>query len=99
MKVVAKRGEIALDSGRAADQDMVGAGNAAHRQNLARKGAETPLHAVADYRIADFFGDGEAYPPGRVAVIAIADEQDKAGRGRAPSGVRSEEIRPLAKNN
>ena len=93
-----KQAEIALDSARAADHDMVRAGDPAGRDELAGKRPETPLHAVADHRSADFLGDRESDPHRGVAVAAPMDEEDEA-RGRDPlAAVGGEEIAALAKN-
>ena len=67
--------------------------------DLARKRAEAPLHAVADDGAADLLGDGEADAHWRIAVVAVSDEQDEAGHGGAPAGVRGEEIRALAERD
>ena len=72
---------------------MIGAGMPPVGQDFARERAEAALHAVADDRAADLLGDGEADALGRIAVAAIADEQDETRRRRAPAGVGGEEIR------
>lgn len=77
---------------------MIRPGMAARRKNLARKLTEAALHAIADDRIADLLADGEPDALDVVAVLPIAHEQDKARRRRAPSGVRSEEIRAFAED-
>jgi hypothetical protein len=89
---LAERLEIALDSGRAADHHMVGAGETLCGKNLAGKRAEAALHAVADDGVADLLGHGEADALRRVGIGAITDEQDESGRGRALSSVRGEEV-------
>ena len=66
--------------------------------DLARKLPEAPLHAVAHDGVADFLAHRIADPLQRIAVFPVADEKDKAGRRRAPTGVRSEEIRALAED-
>ena len=71
---------------------------AADGQDFPSQSPKAPLHAVADYRPADLFADGEADALGGIAVAATADEQDEARRRRAPSGVRGEEVRALAEN-
>ena len=65
-------------------------------QQFAGERAEAALHAVADDRVADLLGDGEADAHRRVAVVARADEQDEAGHGRALAAVGGKEIRALA---
>jgi hypothetical protein len=79
-----------------ADQDMVGAFMARFRQDLAGKLPEAALHAVADHRIADLLGDGEAEAHRRIAIVPRADQQHEAGRRRARGAVRREEIRAAA---
>ena len=48
---------------------------------LAGEGAEAALHAVADHGAADLLGDGEADADGWIVILAVADQQDEAGRG------------------
>ena len=67
----------------------------AQRNDLARKLAEAALHAVADDSAANLLGDGEANSFDGIPVVPVADEQNEARGCRAPSGVRSEEIRAL----
>lgn len=74
---------------------MVGAGDSVCRQKLAGERAKAPLHAVADDRIADLPGDGEADPDQVVAVAARADLEDEAGGRDAPAAVRGEEVGAL----
>jgi hypothetical protein len=74
---------------------MVGAPNALGRDDLARKRPEAPLHAVADDRAANLFGDGEADAHRRIRILAVADEQDEAGRGRALARVRGKKVGAL----
>ena len=90
--------EVALDSARPADHDVIGADVPTDRNDLPREFAEAPLHAVAHDCTADLLGDGETYTLRRIAVVAVTNEKDEAGRRRAPSGVRSEEIRALAED-
>ena len=97
-KVLAQQGELAFDAAGAADHDMVGAHMAGYRHQLAGERAEAPLHAIADDGLADLLADGEADALQWIAVLAIADEKDEARRRRAPSGVRSEEVRALSKD-
>src|SRR3546814_15418127 len=75
---------------------MVGAGEALLRQYLPRESPEAALHAVADDGAADLLGDRDAEPHGRIAVLALADQQDEAGHRRAPAAIRREEIRAAA---
>lgn len=90
--------ELALDPAGAADHHVIRSIMAARRNDLAGELAEAALHAIADNRAADLLADGEADTLGWVAILAIADEEDKARRRRAPSGVRSEKIRAFPKN-
>ena len=71
----------------------------ARRDELSRKLAKAALHAIAHDGIADLLADRVADPLQRIAVLAVTDEEDKARRRRAPSGVRSEEVRTLPKND
>jgi hypothetical protein len=72
---------------------------AAGWDNLAGELAEAALHAVTHDRVADFLRDGETDALGRVAILAIADKEDKARRRRAPSDVRSEKVRAFPKDD
>jgi hypothetical protein len=94
-----KIAEVALDPAATADHHMVGAGIALCGQNLAGEGAEAALHPVAHDRSANLFADGEANAPKRVAIVTIANEEHESGCRRAPSGVRSEEIRAFPKGD
>jgi len=96
-QIVSEQGEIALDPALAADQDMVGAFMASLRQDRAGKLAEAPLHPVANHRIADLLGNGEAETHRRVAVVPRADEEDEAGHRRAQGAIGREEIRAARK--
>ena len=78
---------------------MVGTGDSPFGQDFAGKRSEPALHAVADHRIADLPGDRKADALGRIAIGAVADQQDESGRGRAPTGVRSKKIRAFAEND
>ena len=72
---------------------MIRAVDALDRYDLAGERPEPALHAVTDDGAADLPGDGESDALGRVAVLAIADQQDESGRRRALAGVRSEKVR------
>jgi hypothetical protein len=93
LQVGDKLGERPLDAAGAADQDMIGAGDARLEQDRPRELAQAALHPVADDRIADPLRDGEAEPDRGIAVAARPDEQDEAGRGGARSAVGREELR------
>ncbi len=66
--------------------------------DLARKLPEAPLHAVAHDGVADFLAHRIADPLQRIAVLAVTDEEDKTRCRRAPTGVRSKEIRAFAED-
>ena len=72
---------------------------AAGKDELAGKLAEAPLHAIAHDGVADLLAYRIANPLQRIAVIAVANEKDKAGCRRAPTGVRGEEIRAFPENS
>jgi hypothetical protein len=91
-EIFAESGEIALDPGRAADDDMIGAVDTFLREDFAGERAEAALHAVSNDGVADLLSHREADALDRVAILAIADEQDEPGRGRALSSVRGEEV-------
>ena len=74
---------------------MVGAGNASDGDDLVGEFAEAALHPVAYHGAADLLGDGEADAHRRVRILAVADEEDKAGSGHAPAAVRGEEVGAL----
>jgi hypothetical protein len=71
---------------------------AAGRDDLARKLAEAPFHAIAHDGVADLLADRKANPLERIAVFPVTNEKDEARRRCAPTGVRSEEIRALAED-
>jgi hypothetical protein len=72
---------------------------AAGGDDLSRKLAKAALHAVTHDGVPDFLANGIADPLQRIAILAVADEQDEARRRRAPTGVRSEEVRAFPKND
>ena len=72
---------------------------AARRDDLPRKFAEAALHPVANDRAADLLADGVADSLDRIAVRAIADEENETRRRRAPSGVRGEKVRAFPKGD
>jgi hypothetical protein len=81
----------------AADQDMVGAGDAGFGKNRTGQFAEAPLHPVADDGVADLFRDGEAEPHGGIVLAARPDEQDEADGRRAQCAIGREEFRAAPK--
>ena len=94
-KLGAKQAEIPFDAPRAADHHVIRAGKTHRGNELAGERPEAALHPVANDRAADLFGDGESDPHRAIAVLAIPDQQDEAGRGRAPAAVRGEEVGAL----
>jgi len=97
-EIVPKFAEVALDAARAPDHDVIRSGMTARRNDFSRKLAKAALHAIAHDRAADLLADGEPDALERIAVLTVADEEDEGRSRRAPSGVRSEEIRALAEN-
>jgi hypothetical protein len=96
-EIVTEQGEIAFDPALAADQDMIGTFMARLRKDRAGQLAEAPLHPVADHRIADLLGNGEAETQRRVAIVPRAHEEDEAGHRRAQCAIGREEIRAARK--
>src|SRR5688572_28384945 len=92
LEIGAEKGEIALDAAGAADQDMVGALDAADRQYLAGECPEPPLHPVADDRAADLLRHRNSEADRRFAVLPLADEQDEAGRRSPVAAIARQEI-------
>jgi len=66
--------------------------------DLARKLAEAPLHAIANDGVADLLADRIANPLERIAILPVTNEKDETRRRCPPAGVRSEEIRALAED-
>ena len=97
MEILRELRERALYAAGAADQDMVGAGNASFGQDRPREFAEAALHPVADDGVADLLRDGEAEANGGIAVAARAHEEDEAGRRRAQCAIGREEVRAAPK--
>jgi hypothetical protein len=98
-EVVPKHRIISLHSGQSADHHMVGARKTVIRKDFAGEGAEAALDAVADDRIPDLLGDGEADALRFVTIGAIADEQDEARGRRSPASIGSEEIGAFSKRD
>ena len=59
-KFNAQSGEVAFDTAVAADQNVVVIGQPLFGQRGTEQLPEAALHAVANHRIADLFGDGDA---------------------------------------
>ena len=95
---MAKIAKVPLDPAAATDHHVIGAGMALTWKDLAGEGTEAALHAVPHDGPADLLADGEADATKRIAIVTIANEEHKAGGRRAPTGVRSEEIRALSED-
>jgi hypothetical protein len=78
---------------------MIGSSEAFDGKDLAREGAKPSLHPVAHHRAADLLGDGKADAHGWVRILAVADEQDETGSGRAPAAVRGKKIGALCERD
>src|SRR5690606_11741233 len=91
---LAQLGEVALDPAFAADQDVVVVGQARLGQRRAEKLAEAALHPVADDRVADLLGDGDAVTLAVPAVGVRQKHETGARDTQAPVG--GNEIRALA---
>jgi len=94
LQIRAQLGERAVDAAGAADQDMVGAGDPGFGENEAGELAKAPLHPVAHDRAADLLRNGDAEADRGIAVLARPDQQDEAGRRRAPARIGGEIVRP-----
>ena len=87
-----KRLIVALDAALPADQDMVRAGDSLGRQQIARERPHPAFHPVADDRVADLLGDGEADSHGGITVIPLAYLQHEAGHRHESPAIGREEI-------
>ncbi len=83
---------VALDTALPSDQDMVGARYALTRQQIARERPQPAFHPVANDRVSDLLGDGEADANRRVTVIPRANLQHEAGHRHAAPAIGREEI-------
>ena len=83
---------VALDPALPSDQDMVGARYALFRQQITRERSQPALHPVANDRVSDLLGDGEADANRSVTVIPRADLQHEAGHRHASPAIGREEI-------
>jgi hypothetical protein len=92
-KLAPEQSEVALDAVRSADHYMIRAGDTLCGHDLAGEGAEAALHPVADHGAADLLGHGEADAHPRIIVLAVADQQDEAGRARPKPGIGGKEVR------
>ena len=79
-------GKITLDPTVTADQHMIVRGEPLLRQQFAQQRAKSPLHPVADHRVADFLGDSDAIAH-RSGIVG-PDQQHEAGPcdAQAPVG-------------
>ncbi len=90
--------EIALHPAVTADQHVIGAADAVIGKDVSGERAKAALHAVADDRVADLLGDGEADPHGGIGVASVADQQHEARHGLPPARVRRQEILAAGEN-
>jgi hypothetical protein len=95
-QVLTQMSEVALDPRLPPDHHVVGTGEALYWNDFARQLAEAALHSVADDRAADLASDCEPNAHRRIAILALANEQDEAGSGRAHAAVGGDEIRAFA---
>ena len=95
----AEQAEVAFYPLGAADHDMIRSWDAFAGHDLAGKRAEAALHPIADDCAADLLGDGEADAHRWVRILAVADEEQEAGRGEARAAVRGDEIGALLKRD
>jgi hypothetical protein len=77
------------------NQYMVRAGPALVGEQFARQLTKTPSHPVADHSIADFFGDGDPQPFGRIIVAPVKHQQNKTGGGVSLPPVGGQKICPF----
>ena len=88
--------ERTLNAASAADQDVIGAGNPRFGEHQPCELTKSPFHPIADDRIADLLGNGEAEAKRGIAVVARTDEQHEPSHRRASAAVRGQEIRAAA---
>jgi hypothetical protein len=74
---------------------MIRTGNTGCRQEFPRKRTEAALHSIANDRAADLLRHCDAKPHRRIAVAAIADQQDETGHWRTAAAIGREKIRAL----
>ena len=97
--VIDQKGIIAFDTARAADQHVVGAGDASARQIVAGKRPKPPFHAVAHDGVADLLRHCDAESLVLAAVTTRTHLEDETGHGDSPAAIGREEIRPFAKDD
>jgi hypothetical protein len=78
---------------------MIRPGNSEVGEQVARKRPKSPFHAIANHRIADFLGHGEADSHCAVAVVAMANQENEARHGGALAAIRGEEVGPFREGN
>ena len=83
---------VALDPALPSDQDMVRARNTLDRQQITRERPQPAFHPVANDRVSDLLGDGEADSNRRFTVIPRAHLQHEAGHRHASPAIGREEI-------
>ena len=83
---------IALDPALPSDQDVIGTRNALFRQQITRERPQPAFHPVANDRVSDLLGDGEADANALVTVIPRANLQHEAGHRHASPAIGREEI-------
>jgi hypothetical protein len=79
----------------APDDHMIRAGETSGGDKFTSERPEAALHAVADDCAADLLGDREADAHRFVRILAVADKQDKSGRGHATAAIGGEEVGAL----
>lgn len=87
-----ERGIIALDPALPSDQHVIRTGYALDRQKLARERPQPAFHPVANDRVADLLGDGEADANRGLTIVTRAYLQHEAGHRHASPAIGREEI-------
>ena len=94
-----ERRKVALDSACPADHDMIRSSRAIGANHCASQLAKSPLHPIAYNGIADLLRHGDPQPLCRIAIIALAHQQHKAGRRHPACCIGGQKIRPLSNRN
>jgi hypothetical protein len=71
---------------------MICPGSAIIAKHFSHQAAKAAAHPVADNRITDFFGDGDAKPDVSFIVIPVMHQQNKTGRSKSLPPVCAEKI-------
>lgn len=88
--------KITLYPAFAADQHMIGIFQTLDRQNIPEQGAKPALHPVANHRIADSFGHGDAKTH---ALAAIGTgQQHETGTRNSQAAIGGKEIGPAGQD-